>query len=176
MNIHEYLEWRNKFLTAPIGRPLKTPRGNCIVGESFTIENEVIPDWHLRNRQLEDAEYTLIMFGQDMSPDWKERLYGNDTELYNAYKSLNIHSLITNGKRRMSRKNIIFNRECCLCYWQLHGDTLTVISRSLDVQRAGVSDMVIVNRAAIELGCKQFKVVTLCNHVYENRDVIARRQ
>lgn len=176
MNIHEYLEWRNKFLTAPIGRLLSTPRGNCTVGESFTVEDAVRPDWHLKNKELEDSEYNLIFKGQDMTPDWRAKLYGNDDDLYNAYKSLHIETLLTNGKRRLSRKNIIFNRECCLCYWQLHGDTLTVISRSLDVQRAGISDMVIINRAAIELGCNRFKVVTLCNHVYENRDVIARRQ
>lgn len=175
MNLTEYTKWRQAFLNSPVGHPLSSPRGNCIVGESFTIENEVVPGWHLKNKDLEDAEYNLIMFGQDMTPEWRERLYGNDDELYEAYKSLNVISLIKNGKRRLSRKNIIFNKECCLCYWQLHGDTLTVISRSLDVQRAGLSDIVIINRAAIELGCTNFKIITLCNHVYENRDVVARR-
>ena len=175
MDICEYLEWRQAFLQKPIGRPLNTPRGKCIVGKSFTLYWTARRDWHLRNRELEDAEFNLIFNGQDMSPEWKERLYGNDQLLYEAYKSLHISTLATNGKRRMSRKNIIFNRECCLCYWQLHGDELTVISRSLDVQRAGLSDVVIINRIAVELGCRNIQLVTLNNHVYENRDTIARR-
>lgn len=175
MDICEYLEWRQAFLAKPIGTSLNTPRGKCIVGKSFTIDSPVRPNYHLKNRELEDAEYNLIYHGQDMSKEWKDKLYGDDDALYEAYKSLNIASLLTNGKRRMSRKNIIFNKECCLCYWQLHGDWLTVISRSWDIQRAGMSDLIIVNRAAIDLGCKFFRIVTLCNHVYEDREHIARR-
>lgn len=175
MDLCEYLEWRQAFLTRPIGRPLNTPRGRCIVGKSFTLNWRTNPNWHMRNRDIEDAEFNLIFHGQDMSSEMKEKLYGNDEQLYQAYKSLNIHSLLTNGKRRMSRKNIIFNKECCLCYWQLHGDELTVISRSLDVQRAGISDLVVINRCAHDLGCKNVQLVTLNNHVYDNRDEIARR-
>lgn len=175
MDIAEYLEWRRAFLTNPIGRPLDTPRGKCIVGRDFTIDALVRHGWHMKNKDLEDAEFNLIFYGKDMLPDWRAKLYGNDDELYEAYKSLHIETLATNGKRRLSRKNIIFNKECCLCYWQLHGTNLTVISRSWDIQRAGLSDLILVNRAAQMLGCKTFKLVTLCNHVYENRDVIARR-
>ena len=175
MDIGEYLEWRQAFLQKPIGTPLNTPRGKCIVGKSFTIDSLVRDNYHMKNRELEDAEYNLIYHGQDMSKEWKDKLYGDDNELYKAYKSLNISSLLTNGKRRMSRKNIIFNKECCLCYWQLHGDCLTVISRSWDIQRAGISDLILVNRIAKDLGCKFFRIVTLCNHVYEDREHIARR-
>lgn len=175
MDLSEYLEWRQAFLLGPVGRPLNTPRGKCIVGKSFTLDWTVRPNWHLRNRELEEAEFNLIYYGKDMSPEWKEKLYGDDDELYEAYKTLHVGSLINNGKRRMSRKNIVFNKDCCLCYWQLHGDTLTVISRSLDVQRAGISDLVIINRAAKLLDCKDVHLVTLCNHVYKNRDTIARR-
>ena len=129
----------------------------------------------MQNRDLEDAEFNLIFHGQDMTPEWRDKLYGNDDDLYNAYKSLHVETLATNGKRRLSRKNIIFNKECCLCYWQLHGQELTVISRSWDIQRAGLSDLILVNRAAQMLGCKMFRIVTLCNHVYEDRNTIARR-
>lgn len=175
MDICEYLEWRQAFLQSPVGRPLNTPRGKCIVGKSFTLNWKARPDWHMKNRELEDAEFNLIYHGEDMNSDWKEKLYGNDEPLYQAYKSLHVETLLTNGKRRLSRKNIIFNKECCLCYWQLHGDELTVISRSLDVQRAGLSDLVIVNRIAVELGCSSCQLVTLNNHVYLDRDNIARR-
>lgn len=175
MDLCEYLEWRQEFLSNPVGRPLQTPRGSCVVGKSFTLDWTVRADWHLRNKQLEDAEFELIYHGKDMDPFWKDRLYGDDEELYQAYKSLHIATLLSNGKRRLSRKNIIFNKECCLCYWQLHGDQLTVISRSLDIQRAGLSDLVVVNRIAQNLGCKNVQLITLCNHVYDNRDEIARR-
>lgn len=176
MDICEYLEWRQAFLAKPTGHHLNTPRGGCIVGRDFTIHSVTRPDWHLKNRELEDAEFNLMMYGQDPTPEWKEKLYGDDAPLYLAYKGLHLESLTKNGKRRLSRKNIIFNKECCLCYWQLHGDELTVISRSWDIQRAGLSDLILVNRIALELGCKTFRLVTLCNHVYDNRDTIARRQ
>jgi hypothetical protein len=175
MDIAEYREWRRAFLANPVGTPLDTPRGKCIVGRDFTIHALVRHGWHMQNRDLEDAEFNLIFHGQDMSPEWRDKLYGNDDDLYNAYKSLHVETLATNGKRRASRKNIIFNKECCLCYWQLHGQELTVISRSWDIQRAGLSDLILVNRAAQMLGCKMFRIVTLCNHVYEDRNTIARR-
>lgn len=170
----EYLFWRAETLHSPNGTPLMTPRGKCLVLESFLLEIPVA-DWGLRNSELEDAEFNLIFYGEDQPEDWKERLYGNDDDLYKAYKSLHVAMLTENGKRRMSRKNIIFNKECCLTWWQLHGDTLTVISRSLDLQRAGLSDPVIINRAAKKLGCKKWRLISLCTHIYENRGVIARR-
>ena len=116
MNLKQYIEWREEFLNTPKGRLLMSPRGECIVGEQLMIANETLDDYHLKNRELEDAEYELIFYGKDMSDEWKSRLYGDDDDLYNAYKSLNVHSLVNNGKRRLSRKNIIFNKACCLCY------------------------------------------------------------
>lgn len=175
MNIENYLDWRQAFLKLPIGDDLSTPRGDCIVSDRIIIQDNVKPDWHLKNRALEDAEFKLMFYGADMDKTMKDKLYGNDEELYQAYKSLNISSLVTNGKRRLSRKNIIFNKECCLCYWQLHGDMLTVISRSWDIQRAGLSDLVIINRIAQLLDCKRIYVIGLCNHVYKDRENIARR-
>lgn len=175
MNIENYLDWRQAFLKLPIGDDLSTPRGDCIVSDRIIIQDNVKPNWHLKNRKLEDAEFKLMFYGADMDKAMKDKLYGNDEELYQAYKSLNISSLVTNGKRRLSRKNIIFNKECCLCYWQLHGDMLTVISRSWDIQRAGLSDLVIINRIAQLLDCKRIYVIGLCNHVYKDRENIARR-
>lgn len=175
-NIDSYLAWRKDVLYLPVGELLDTPRGECTVAEDFVIIDDVCPGLHMNNRELEDAEYNLIMHGTDQTPEWKKALYHNDDELYQAYKSLNIASLATNGKRRDSRKNIIFNAECCLCYWQLRGDTLRVISRSWDLQRAGFSDLVIVNRAAHELGCKKIMILSLCGHVYTDREHIARRK
>lgn len=175
MNIQEYKEWRTSWLKKPTGPKLNTPRGKCTVGMNFEIYDKVRFDLHLKDRELEDAEFNLMFHGIDQSPEMKAKLYGDDEPLYRAYKSLNIHSLVTNGKRRMSRKNIIYNRECCLCFWHLHGDTLTVVSRSWDIQRAGLSDLVIINRAAIELNCTKFRIITMCNHVYDNRETIARR-
>ena len=90
MDLCEYLEWRQEFLSNPVGRPLQTPRGSCVVGKSFTLDWVVRDNWHLRNRQLEDAEFELIYHGKDMDPYWKDRLYGDDEELYQAYKSLRI--------------------------------------------------------------------------------------
>ena len=176
MTIEEYLVWRKNFLALPLGKKLETPRGECIVGDSLFIEDDVRPNWHLKNRELEDAEFRLIMYSEDMSPEMHEKLYANDDKLYAAYKSLNLISLITNGKRRQSRKNIIQNSECCLTYWQLHDDTLTVISRSWDIQRAGLSDLVIANRVACVLNCARIRFVSLCSHVYTDRENIARRQ
>lgn len=176
MNLNEYIKWREEFLDAPKGRVLMSPRGECIVGEQLMITSETLEDYHLRNHELEDAEYGLIFDGKDMSDEWKTRLYGDDDDLYNAYKSLNVHSLISNGKRRLSRKNIIFNKECCLCYWQLHGDELYVVSRSLDVQRAGKSDIIIVNRIAHDLGCTKWIMMCLNPHIYTDRSTIARRR
>lgn len=175
MDIAEYLEWRRGFMANPIGQELNSSRGKCIVGRDLTIDALVRHGWHMQNRELEDAEFNLIFHGQDMSPEWRQRLYENDDILYDAYKSLRIDQFLK-CERRTSRKNIIFNRECCLCYWQLRGNNLTVISRSWDIQRAGISDLIIVNRIAGELGCKSFTIITLNNHIYENRDVIARRQ
>lgn len=177
MTLLEYMAWRDRFLSGhEPGRLLNTPRGECLVGEQFMINCEVLDDWHLKNRELEDAEFNLIYFGGDMEPEWKEKLYGDDSDLYLAYKSLNLRTLKTNGKRRNSRKNIYFNKECCLCYWQLHGTELYVVSRSLDLQRAGKSDLVLINRVAKELGCKKWTLVCLCPHVYTDREHIARRK
>ena len=176
MNLEEYIRWRDNFLANPKGRLLQSPRGECTVGEQFMIKNDVVPGLHLGNTELEEAEYRLIFWGDDMAPEWKERLYGQDDELYNEYKSLHIFTLVNNGKRRLSRKNIIFNKECCLCYWQLHGDELYVVSRSLDLQRAGRSDIIIINRAAQALGCTKWTLVCLNPHVYTDRSTIARRK
>lgn len=176
MNLEEYIKWRQEFLANPKGRLLQSPRGECTVGEQFMITSPVIGDLHLGNTELEESEYRLIFWGDDMAPEWKERLYGQDDDLYNAYKSMKIFSLVNNGKRRWSRKNIIFNKECCLCYWQLHGDELYVVSRSLDLQRAGRSDIVIVNRAAQALGCSKWTLVCLNPHAYTDRSTIARRK
>lgn len=169
-----YLKWREKVLAKPVGTSLDTPRGRCTVLDSFILEMPV-EDWHLKNRALEDEEFNLMFMGEDQSILWRSKLYGDDDDLYKAYKSLHVAMLTRNGKRLMSRKNIIFNKECCLTWWQLHGDMLTVISRSLDIQRAGISDPVIINRAAQELGCKRWRLISLCTHVYDNRDTIARR-
>lgn len=176
LSIPEYLEYRNNILRLPVGDIVDTPRGECTVIDDFVVMDDVRPDWHMKNRELEDAEYNLIMHGIEQTPEWKAKLYENDEQLYQAYKSLMVASLTTNGKRRNSRKNIIFNRKCCLCYWQLRGNTLRVVSRSWDIQRAGISDLIIVNRAAAELGCKRFMLYSFCGHVYTNRDTIARRK
>lgn len=176
MNLTQYFRWRERFLSGKEPcRPLSTPRGDCQVGEQLYISDHVCPGWHLDNRALEDAEFNLIFTGTDMSPEWRAKLYGNDDDLYNAYKSLKLQTLATNGKRRFSRKNIYFNKECCLCFWQLHGDELYVVSRSLDVQRAGKSDLVLINRVAHDLGCTKWSLTCLCPHVYNDRTHIARR-
>lgn len=176
MNLEQYIRWRENFLANPKGRLLQSSRGECTVGEKLMITNDVVPGLHLDNKGLEEAEYRLIFWGEDMTPEWKDRLYGQDDDLYNAYKSLKLFSLVNNGKRRLSRKNIIFNKECCLCYWQLHGDELYVVSRSLDVQRAGKSDIILINRAAIALGCTNWTLICLNPHVYTDRSTIARRK
>jgi hypothetical protein len=174
MNIDEYLAWRKSWLVNTTGTALDSTRGRCIVAHDIVIENNVRPEYHLKNRELEDAEYNLIFNGTDIEPVMKDKLYGDDETLYQAYKQLNISSF-KNVKRRDSRNNIIFNKTCCICYWQLAGDRLIVISRSWDIQRAGISDLVIVNRIAHELNCKSFLIHCFNPHAYTNRDRIARR-
>lgn len=178
-DIETYKDWRANWLKNTSGVPLETPRGPCVVGPRLHITDLVKPNWHMHNRAIEDAEYDLIYIGRDMTPEMKERLYGDDEKLYQAYKSLGIVRLgtwVASGEKRAeSRKNIIFNKECCLAYWQLHRDSLTVISRSWDIQRAGISDLVIVNRIAEALHCNRFELISLCTHAYCDRDHIARR-
>lgn len=178
-DIDTYKVWRKQWLADTSGVPLDTPRGPCIVGPRLHICDTVQHDWHMKDRAIEDAEFNLIYIGQDMDKVMKDKLYGDDEKLYQAYKSLNIVRLgirvATKEKRAESRKNIIFNKECCLAYWQLHRDMLTVISRSWDIQRAGISDLVIVNRIAEALHCNQFELISLCTHAYCDRNHIARR-
>jgi hypothetical protein len=178
-DIETYKLWRKQWLAQTDGQILDTPRGPCIVGPRLHIVDNVQPDWHMKDRAIEDAEYNLIYIGQDMEPAMKAKLYGDDEKLYREYKSLSIVRLgmrvASKEKRPESRKNIIFNKECCLAYWQLHKDTLTVISRSWDIQRAGLSDLVIVNRVAAALHCAKFELISLCTHAYVDRDHIARR-
>ena len=177
LSLQEYLQWRQEVLSLDKpGRVLQTPRGECSVVSQVMVQSEVVNDFHMKNFEIENAEFNLIYFGIDMDKDMKTRLYGDDEALYNEYRSLNIRSLANNGKRRDSRKNIIFNKQCCLSWWQLHGDELYVVSRSLDLQRAGLSDVVLVNRIARQLGCKRWAFVGLCNHVYTDRTKIARRK
>lgn len=177
MKLDEYLIWRDEMLM--LDRPghlLDTPRGECSVVSQIMVQNEARRDWHMRQRAIEDAEFNLIYLGLDMDPAMKEKLYGDDEDLYQEYKSLNLRSLTTNGKRRNSRKNIIFNKACCLCFWQLHADELYVVSRALDLQHAGKSDLVLVNRVAEQLGCSRWTFVGLCNHIYTDRTKVARRK
>ena len=177
LSLQEYLQWRQEVLNHDKpGHVLQTPRGECSVVNQVMVQSEVLNDFHMKNFEIENAEFNLIYFGIDMDKDMKTRLYGDDEALYNEYRSLNIRSLANNGKRRDSRKNIIFNKQCCLSWWQLHGDELYVVSRSLDLQRAGLSDVVLVNRVARQLGCKHWTFVGLCNHVYTDRTKIARRK
>jgi hypothetical protein len=177
LSLQEYLRWRGEILALKCpGRVVQTPRGECSVFNQVMVRNEVVDDLHMQNFDIENAEFNLIYFGLDMDKDMKNRLYGDDEDLYNEYRSLNIRSLATNGKRRDSRKNIIFNKQCCLSWWQLHGDELYVVSRSLDLQRAGLSDVVLVNRIARQLGCTRWTFVGLINHVYTDRTKIARRK
>jgi len=173
MNIEQYLQWRQDWLKSPVGHNLLSHRGECIVGKRFIIEDKVRQDFHLKNRALEDAEFNLLFFGKDMDQAMKDRLYENDYDLYEAYKSLRVERLKL--KRRTSRKNIVFNSECCLCFWHLYRDTLTVMSRSWDIKTAGLSDLVIINRAALELDCDRIQVITLNNHVYKDTTKVARR-
>ena len=178
-DIETYKVWRKQWLADTSGVLLDTPRGPCIVGPRLHICDTVQRDWHMKDRAIEDAEYDLIYIGRDMAPEMKERLYGDDEKLYQAYKCLGIVRLgtwVASGEKRAeSRKNIIFNKECCLAYWQLHKDSLTVVSRSWDIQRAGISDLVLVNRIAASLHCKTFELISLCTHAYCDRDHIARR-
>ena len=176
LSLNEYLEWRKSVLAEPNGRKLQTPRGECTVVNQIMVQSEVVYDFHMKDFEIENAEFNLIFFGIPMDKNMKTRLYGDDEALYNEYLSLNIRSLANNGKRRDSRKNIIFNKQCCLSYWQLHGEELYVVSRSLDLQRAGLSDVVLVNRIARQLGCKRWTFVGFINHVYTDRTKIARRK
>lgn len=173
--IDDYLAWRAIWLKKPIGRFIMTPRGKCTLAPNFVIEGPVRTNFHMKNRDIEDAEFNLIYESIDQSPEMKEKLYSSDEFLYQQYKSLNIAQLLTNGKRRQSRKNIVCNPNCCLSYWQLFDDTLTVVSRSWDIQRAGLSDLVIINNIALKLGCDKFRLISLCAHVYEDRTKVARR-
>lgn len=172
MNIKEYLAWRDLYLKQPEGQIFMSNRGSCVIGPSFTIEDVVRDDWHMRARDIEDAEFNLIYFGADQPEVIKARLYDKDEALYNSYKQLKIERLKLGDRK--SRKNIICVPECCLCYWQVFNDTLIVISRSWDIQRAGLSDLVIANRVAKMLDCKYLRFVTLNNHVYLDREHIAR--
>lgn len=176
MNIADFKTWRKQELERDLSSADKLigARGPYVTLERIKIEDTVQPDLHLKNRAIEDAEFELVFNSKDPSPEMREKLYGNDDALYEAYKSLHIASF-ANVKRRESRNNVIVRKECCLCYWQLFCDELIVVSRSWDIQRAGLSDVVIVNRIAHELGCKRFSIYTLNNHIYENRDTVARR-
>ena len=91
-----------------------------------------------------------------------------------AYRKLDLERHF-NQKRRLSRSNVVCVPECCLCYWQQHDQHLTVVSRSLDVKRAGLSDLVIVNRIALAQRCTTFTFHAVCPHIYTDSSKIARR-
>ena len=177
-NISTYTLWREKTLASGIehtGLRLQSPRGEYVKADQFVLATQVDQDFGLKNKEIEDAEFNLIMWGIEPSKEMYDKLYKDDRKLYDAYRSLEVATLATNGKRRDSRSNIVFNKRCCLCYFQLFADTLIVISRSLDLLRAGKSDIAVVNRIAQRLGCQRFTFICLNPHIYVDATKVARR-
>lgn len=172
-DVKSYIEWRAQQLKRPTGNIYQTRRGEFVAVPQFTVQDTVQPDWHLHNRSIEDAEFNLIWDGTITNKLVIDALYENDDELLNNYKSLHICNLA--NRKMSSRNNVICNTACCLSYWQLINDTFITVSRSLDLRCAGLSDVIIVNRIAHMLGCKQFVFIANCPHIYTNDNKIARR-
>lgn len=172
--IGEYRFWRKQMLADPPDDIIETARGTCHRLEPFIVHDHVDPDFHIKARDIEDAEFALIYHGKIIDPATIACLYENDDTLLTAYRKLGLERHL-NQKRRFSRNNVVCVPECCLCYWQQHDQRLTVISRSLDVQRAGLSDLAIVNRIALAQLCTTFTFHAVCPHIYTDSSKIARR-
>jgi len=118
------------------------------------------------------AEFDLVWNGAINVKSIIDKLYEYDEQLLAAYKKLNVHNL--SGKDK-SRNNVTVVAECCLAYWSFVNGRLTVISRSMDIQRAGITDALVVAACAHKLGAAEWMLVNLHPHVYQRRDVVARR-
>ena len=176
MTIDDYMNWRKNILLFDTDSfpKIETRRGMCGVVSNFIIFDNVDKNRHMLNTQIEDAEFNLIYYGKEPSPETKERLYKDDDEMYNAYLNLRIcrfKNAITS-----SRNNVICEPKCCMNYWQLYLDTLFVISRSLDLKCAGISDIIVANRIAAELGARKLHITAIAPHIYIDRKNIARRK
>lgn len=175
MTIDDYMNWRKSVLFDADSFPkIETRRGMCSVVSNFIIFDNVDKNRHMLNTQIEDAEFNLIYYGKEQSPKIKEQLYKDDDEMYNAYLNLRIcrfKNAITS-----SRNNVICEPKCCMNYWQLYLDTLFVVSRSLDLRCAGISDIIVANRIAAELGAQKLHIVAIAPHIYTDRKNIARRK
>ena len=66
LSLEEYLEWRKSVLAEPKGRKLQTPRGECTVVNQVMVQSEVIYDFHMKDFEIENAEFNLIFFGIPM--------------------------------------------------------------------------------------------------------------
>lgn len=172
-NLAEYISWKNAMLRSPHGERITSKRGEYIQLHAFVITDIVNPDFHLKNKRIENAEFSLILDGKIYDAETINYLYENDDELLAAYKRLRIRRFADCNKK--SRNNVICEPKCCLAYWQINCDELSVVSRSLDMCRAGLSDVVVVNQAACLLGCKQFNITVVSPHIYMDKTKIARR-
>lgn len=172
--IDEYKAWRKQMLANPPDDIIKTPRGTCHRLKPFIVHDRADSDFHLKSMEIEDAEFALVYHNKITNPTIIARLYENDDALLAAYRKLDLERHF-NQKRRLSRSNVVCVPECCLCYWQQHDQHLTVVSRSLDVKRAGLSDLVIVNRIALAQRCTTFTFHAVCPHIYTDSSKIARR-
>lgn len=170
----EYREWRKQMLAEPAGDTIETPRGSCIRLEPFIIYGKSNADFGIHANHIVDAEYALIFRNKIIDQAVIDKLYENDDALLAAYRKLDLERRF-NEKRRFSRKNIVCVPECCLSYWQLHDQHLTVVSRSLDIQRAGLSDIAVVKRVALAMCASTFTFHAVCPHIYNDRTKIARR-
>lgn len=172
--LDEYVEWRKRMLANPPPDIIETPRGSCHRLEPFVIHDKVRPGFHLKAQAIEDAEFSLIYHNSVTDDQTIARLYENDDALLAAYRQLDLERRFSR-RRRLSRKNIVCVPGCCLCYWQQHDQNLTAIARSLDLHRAGLSDVAVVNRIAIAQHCTDFTFHAVCPHIYTDKTKVARR-
>lgn len=102
-------------------------------------------------------------------PFWKkenDNLMCDYANLYHDLWWLQRDIINWKDKKRFSKNNVACNANTCLSYFQVYGDSLFVVSRSLDIACGFKADILTIKYIADKLECKDICWMIIAPHQY----------
>lgn len=153
-------------------RIYNSKRGQYEVMDPYEISGVEPPKLSKRAEAIAISEYEILVHkARDIN-----NLYENDGHLIDAYKRSDykafINRCITNNTSKNNCLHIIGG---CLSLIHFTPECLTVVSRSMDYDKAHVTDAYIAYLFMKATGAKSWKLISLNPHRYLDKTQIARR-
>lgn len=165
--IKEFVEFRDNLLSK---RDKHCPdcintRGRVMDVPSFVISDLVSADdirFPMNAVELQTSK--LWGYGEPRVGEIEQQYYEHCENLMKADSQMNLSQL--SKARRLSKNAIRANLASTMSLWQLHGGTLNVYCRSMDVEHFGIVNLKVIWNVAKRLNCGRFSVFVACPHVY----------